>query len=386
MKRIYLDHAATTPMDADCAKLMFSYMKESFGNPSSLHFFGRKARGCVQIAREQVASLLHADRDEIVFTSGGSESDNFALKGAALANRKKGRHIITTQMEHHAVLHTCKWLEGEGFLVTYLPVNKNGLVLEEDVRRAIRPDTILISMMFANNELGTIQPVAAVGEMARSQGILFHTDAVQAAGHVPIDVKKMQIDLLSLSGHKFYGPPGMGALFVRRGTGLENLLHGGGQEFGLRAGTENVPGICGLGFAAEKAVRMMAKEEILLQELWGLLRKGIAEIMPSARFNGGAGQRLPGHLHVSFPGIDGQALLLALDMKGIAVSAGSACTAGKTEISHVLSAIGLPEEYAAGSVRFSLGRGNSKEEVEAVLALLPKLLARLLPEKKLDTI
>ena len=380
MKRIYLDHAATTPTDAECAELMFSYSMKNFGNPSSLHFFGRQARSCVQNARQQVARLLHAERDEIIFTSGGSESDNFALKGAALANREKGRHIITTQMEHHAVLHTCKWLEQEGFSVTYLPVNKNGRVLEEDIRRAIRPDTTLISMMFANNELGTIQPVAAVGEMARSQGILFHTDAVQAAGHIPVDVKKMQIDLLSLSGHKFYGPSGMGALFVRRGAGLENLLHGGGQEFGLRAGTENVPGICGLGLAAEKAARVMAEEEVLLRGLCRRLQEGIAEIMPSARFNGIEEKRLPGHLHVSFPGIDGQALLLALDMKGIAVSAGSACTAGKTEISHVLSAIGLTEEVAAGSIRFSLGRENSKEEVDAVLALLPKLLARLLPE------
>ncbi|MDD4599785.1 Cysteine desulfurase IscS [bioreactor metagenome] len=377
MKRIYFDHSATTPVDNEVAALMMEYMTEKFGNPSSIHSFGREVKKSVDEARQQLASLLNANSNEIFFTSGGTEADNLALKGLAFANRKKGNHIITTCIEHHAILHTCDYLEKNGFTVTYLPVDENAMVRLEDVKKAITDKTILISVMFANNEVGTIQPIKEIGQLAREKGIYFHTDAVQAVGNYPIDVKEYNIDLLTLSAHKFHGPKGIGALYIRRGVRIDAVQHGGGQERSLRAGTENVPGIVGLGKAAEIAQQDMTKKIARISTLRDKLIKGLMEKVPDIKLNGHPTQRMPGSVNFSFLYVEGESLLLNLDLKGIAASSGSACTSGSLDPSHVLLAMGLTHEVAHGSLRLTLGRGNTEEDVEYCLTVLPEIVGRL---------
>lgn len=376
-KRYYFDHAATTPTDKAIAETMLSYMTDTFGNPSSVHAYGREVRKEVALARESAASLIGADANEIFFTSGGSESDNFALKGVALANRKKGDHIITTQVEHHAVLHTCQWLEQNGFRVTYLPVDEYGMIRLEDLKAAITDRTILISVIFANNEVGTIQPIREIGEIAKEKGVYFHTDAVQAVGSVPIDVKAMQVDLLSLSAHKIYGPKGVGAIYIRRGVNIQPVQLGGAQERNMRAGTENVPGIIGLGMAAKLAKRDFAEKTARLTRLRDRLIAGILEKIPDVILNGHPTKRLPGNVNFSFRYVEGESLLLNLDMKGVCASSGSACTSGSLDPSHVLLAMGLSHEVAHGSLRLSLGRMNTDEDIDYLLETLPPIIERL---------
>ena len=376
MKPIYFDYAATTPTDQEVAALMADVMVHSFGNPSSVHGFGREALAIVAKARRQLAELIGARPQEIVYTSGGSESDNLALKGAAYACRQRGNHIVTTAIEHHALLHSCQQLEGQGFTVTYLQPDKDGRIDPAAVSAALRDETILISVMFANNEVGTVQPIREIGALARDRGIWFHTDAVQAAGHLPIDVAAMNIDLLSLSGHKFYGPKGIGALYVRSGIRLEPQIAGGAQERGLRAGTENVPAIAGLGMAAEKARSGQVAEAARLGSLSKQLIGEIEAKLPRAVLNGHRQQRLPGNVNFSFPGISGESLLLNLDMAGIAASSGSACAAGSLEPSHVLLAMGLDPELARSSLRISLGRGNTAAEIEYLAEQLVAIVRR----------
>lgn len=377
MKRIYFDHSATTPVDNEVAELMMEYMTEKFGNPSSIHSYGREVKKAVDEARQHVAALLGANANEIFFTSGGTEADNLALKGVAFANRKKGNHIITTAIEHHAILHTCEYLEKQGFTVTYLPVDENAMVRLEDVEKAITDKTILISVMFANNEVGTIQPIKEIGKLAKDKGILFHTDAVQATGNYPIDVKEYNIDLLTMSAHKFHGPKGVGALYVRRGVRIDAVQHGGGQERSLRAGTENVPGIVGLGKAAEIAKRDMDKKIAHITALRDKLIKGLFDKVPDIKLNGHPTQRMPGNVNFSFLYVEGESLLLNLDLKGIAASSGSACTSGSLDPSHVLLAMGLTHEVAHGSLRISLGRGNTQEDIDYCLTVLPEIVERL---------
>lgn len=377
MRRIYFDHSATTPTDEGVAQAMLTYMTTKYGNPSSVHAFGREVRKEVAEAREHIASLISADANEIFFTSGGSESDNFALKGIAFANQKKGNHIITTQIEHHAVLHTCQWLEKHGFNVTYLPVDEYGMICLDDLKAAITDKTILISIMFANNEMGTIEPVEEIGRVAKEKGIYFHTDAVQAVGNIPIDVNVMHIDLLSLSGHKFYGPKGIGAIYIRRSVKIEPVQLGGAQERNMRAGTENIPAIVGLGRAAAIAKRDFDKKTAHLTKLRDMLIKGIQEKIPDIKLNGHPVKRLPGNVNFSFRYIEGESLLLNLDMKGIAASSGSACTSGSLDPSHVLLAMGMTHEVAHGSLRISLGRDNTEEEIAYALEVLPQIIARL---------
>lgn len=377
MKRIYFDHSATTPVDEEVAKLMLEYMLEKFGNPSSIHSFGREVHKAVDEARNHVAALIGANANEIFFTSGGTEADNLALKGVALANRKKGNHIITTAIEHHAILHTCEYLEKQGFSITYLPVDEHARVKTEDVRDAITDQTILISIMFANNEVGTIQPIKEISEIAKEKGIYFHTDAVQAVGNYPIDVKELNLDLLTLSGHKFHGPKGIGALYVRRGVRIESVLQGGGQERSIRPGTENVPGIIGLGKAAEIAKRDMAKKVAHVTALRDKLTAGIRERISDIKLNGHPTLRMPGNVNFSFSYVEGESLLLNLDLKGIAASSGSACTSGSLDPSHVLLAMGLTHEVAHGSLRISLGRGNTAEDIDYCLTVLPEIIERL---------
>lgn len=377
MKRIYFDHSATTPVDEEVAKLMLEYMTEKFGNPSSIHSFGREVHKAVDEARNHVAALIGANANEIFFTSGGTEADNLALKGVALANRKKGNHIITTAIEHHAILHTCEYLEKQGFSITYLPVDEHARVQIEDVRNAITDQTILISVMFANNEVGTIQPIKEISEIAKEKGIYFHTDAVQAVGNYPIDVKELNLDLLTLSGHKFHGPKGVGALYVRRGVRIESVQQGGGQERSIRPGTENVPGIIGLGKAAEIAKRDMEKKIAHITALRDKLTAGIRERISDIKLNGHPTIRMPGNVNFSFSYVEGESLLLNLDLKGIAASSGSACTSGSLDPSHVLLAMGLTHEVAHGSLRISLGRGNTAEDIDYCLTVLPEIIERL---------
>lgn len=376
-RAIYMDHAATTYTKKEVLQEMLPFFTEYFGNPSSIHKFGRDVRKHVDIAREKVAKALGADPSEIYFTAGGSEADNWAVKGAAYANKSKGNHIITTRIEHHALLHTCEYLEKEGFEVTYLPVDEYGMVSLEDVRNAITDKTILISIMYANNEIGTIQPIAEIGKLAREKGIYFHTDAVQAVGSVKIDVKEQNIDMLSLSAHKFYGPKGIGALYIRKGVKLLSFIHGGAQERGRRAGTENVPGIIGLAKAIEQATTNLEEHSGRLTVLRDKLIKGIMEKVPYTRLNGHPEKRLPGNISFCFQYIEGESLLLNLDMKGIAGSSGSACTSGSLDPSHVLLAIGLPHEIAHGSLRLSLGDVNTEEDIDYVLDVLPEIVERL---------
>ena len=378
MAKIYFDHSATTPVDKQVAELMLEYMTEKYGNASSIHAFGREARKAVENARRKVASLIGAaSANEIFFTSGGTEADNLALKGVAYANRKKGNHIITTSIEHHAILHSCECLEKNGFTVTYLPVDEHAMVRLEDIRQAITDKTILISVMFANNEVGTIQPIKEIGQLAREKGIIFHTDAVQAIGSYPIDVKEYNIDLLTLAGHKFYGPKGVGALYVRHGIRLDAQQQGGSQERNMRAGTENVPGIVGLGKAAEIAERDMPVKLARIIALRDKLIAGITEKIPYIKLNGHPTIRLPGNVNFSFLYVEGESLLLNLDLKGIAASSGSACTSGSLDPSHVLLAMGLTHEVAHGSLRISLGRGNTEEDIDYCLEVLPEILERL---------
>ena len=377
MQRIYMDNAATTKVRPEVIEAMLPVMTQIYGNPSSVHYFGREARKALEKARAQVADALHAKKEEIYFCGGGSEADNWAIKGVAHALRKKGNHIITTAIEHHAVLHACQALEKEGFRVTYLPVDEYGLITPEQVEQAITPETILVTVMMANNEIGTMEPIAEIGAICRSYKVLFHTDAVQAIGHVDVNVSEMNIDMLSLSGHKFGAQKGVGALYIRTGVRIENLIDGGAQERAKRAGTENLPAIVGLGTAIELAEKERAAHNAHIQALRDQLIQGILEKIPETRLNGHPTKRLPGNVNISIRYIEGEALLLSLDMKGIAGSSGSACTSGSLDPSHVLLAIGLSHEIAHGSLRLSLGYENTQEEVEAVLTELPIIVERL---------
>ena len=377
MERIYLDNAATTRVRPEVAAEVLPIMTEVFGNASSVHAFGREGKKALEKARVQVANAIGAKKEEIYFTAGGSEADNWALKGAAAQLKGKGNHIITTQIEHHAILHTCKALEKDGFKVTYLPVDEYGLVTAEQVEAAITPETILVSIMFANNEIGTVEPIKEIGAVCKAHKVLFHTDAVQAIGHVAVDVKDMNIDMLSMSGHKFYAPKGVGALYLRTGVRLQNLIEGGAQERSRRAGTENLPAIVGMGKAIELICEEMEEENARITAMRDRLIAGILEKIPDARLNGHPEKRLPGNVNVSIRFIEGEALLLSLDMAGIAGSSGSACTSGSLDPSHVLLAIGLPHEIAHGSLRLTLGRDNTEKDVDYVLEQLPKIVERL---------
>ncbi len=377
MDRIYFDHAGTTPVTEHVLNGMLPYFRENYGNASSIHGTGRDARKAVENARRQVQHALCAENaSEIYFTSGGSESDNWAIKGCAMAQKEKGRHIVTTQIEHHAVLHTCAWLEQQGFDVTYLPVDKEGRVTPEQVRNAIREDTILVSVMTANNEIGTLEPVRELAEAAHERHILFHTDAVQAAGAIPVDVQSSGADLLSLSAHKFGGPKGIGALYVRKGTLMDRLIHGGDQERRMRAGTENLPGIVGLGIAITDACEQLEEHALHVRSLRDRLQKGIFERIHGVLLNGpvSAEERLPGNLNLSILGLQGESVLLRLDLEGIAASSGSACTAGSLDPSHVLLAIGRDTDTAHASVRLTLGWENTETEVDEVLRILPEIV------------
>lgn len=377
MRRVYLDHSATTPVRPEVAELVCKYMTVHFGNASSVYSFGREARKAVENAREQVAAVIGADPAEIIFTSGGTEADNLAIMGVAYANEKKGNHIITTQIEHHAVLDTCHYLEKKGFEVTYLPVDEHGLVSIRDLENSITDKTVLISVMHANNEVGTIQPVADIGRIARGRGVYFHTDAVQTFGKIPVNVKDMNIDLLAVSAHKIYGPKGTGCLYIRKGTKMNNIMFGGGQERKRRPGTENVPGIVGFGQAAEMAAAEMDQQMTYLAKQRDRLIAGIFKSIDHVKLNGHPEKRLPGNVNVSFRFVEGESLLLSLDMKGIAASSGSACTSGSLDPSHVLLAMGIPHEIAHGSLRMTLGRGNTEEDIDYVLEVLPEILNRL---------
>lgn len=374
---IYLDHAATTATRPEVVEAMLPYFTESFGNPSSVYGFSNKSKDAIATARDTIAKSLNADSKDIYFTAGGSESDNWALKETARVYKDKGRHIITSAIEHHAILHTCEFLEKEGFEVTYVGVDENGIIKMDELKAAIRPDTILISVMFANNEIGTIQPIKEIGALAKENGILFHTDAVQAYGQLPIDVNELNIDMLSASGHKLNGPKGIGFLYIRKGIKIRNLIHGGGQERARRAGTENVPGIVGLGKAVEIAVDTMNErtaKEIELRDY--LVERVLAEI-PYTRLNGDRFNRLPNNANFSFQFIEGESLLIMLDMAGICGSSGSACTSGSLDPSHVLLGIGLPHEIAHGSLRLTLGDENTKEEIDYVIENLKEIVQKL---------
>lgn len=374
---IYLDHAATTYVKPEVFEAMKPYFCEKFGNASSIYSIGRESKKAVEEARDKVAKALGAQPREIYFTGSGSEADNWALKGVAEAYKKKGNHIITSAIEHPAILNTCKYLEGEGFEVTYLPVDEDGLVSVDDVRNAIKDNTILISIMFANNEIGTIQPIEEIGAVAREKGVLFHTDAVQAVGNIPIDVEKMNIDLLSLSGHKFYGPKGIGALYIKKGVKISSLIHGGQQERGKRASTENVANIVGLGKAIELATENLEEYNKKIINLREKTIEGLMAKVPYIRLNGHRTKRLPGNVNMSFQYIEGESLLLMLDMKGICGSSGSACSSGSLDPSHVLLAIGLSHEIAHGSLRLSFGDENTEEDVEYILEEIPNIVSKL---------
>jgi len=375
--RIYLDHAATTPTRPEVVKAMLPFFGDAFGNPSSIHSLGQEAKGAIEEARTKVAELIGARSEEIVFTSGGTEADNFALKGVAFANEHKGNHIITTPIEHHAVLEVCKFLEKRGFRITCLPVDKYGMVDPDDVKRAITAKTIIISVMHASNEVGTIEPVEEIGKIAQEAGVHFHSDAVQTVGHIPVNVDKLKVDLLSISGHKFNGPKGVGALYVRKGTKLVSLMHGGEHEKRRRAGTENVPGIVGLAKAAELAGQEIGKEAERLAYLRDKLIKGLGDKIDQIRLNGHPTKRLPNNVNASIDFVEGESMLLNLDLEGICASTGSACSSSSLEPSHVLLALGLPPEQAHGSLRFTLGRDNTDADVERVLEVLPGIVAKL---------
>ena len=378
MQSAYLDYAATTPTDSEVLAAMMPYFTEVFGNPSSVYSFAAKSRKAIDTARGQVARALNAEPDEIFFTGSGTEADNWALKGTMERLRSKGDHLITTKIEHHAILHTAEYLEKvEGFHVTYLPVDSDGRVRMADLEAAMTDKTVLVSVMFANNEVGTIQPIGEIGSLCRRRGVLFHTDAVQAAAQLDIDVKALNIDMLSLSAHKMYGPKGVGAFYLRKGLRLENFVHGGGQEKGLRASTENLAGIVGLGVAIERLKAHLPKEKARLCALRDRLIDGVLSKIPDTKLNGARGdERLPNNTNFSFIGIEGETLLLDLDSKGISASTGSACSSASLEPSHVLLALGLSHEMAHGSLRMTLGRGTTGEQVDYVLNVLPEIVAR----------
>ena len=373
---VYVDNAATTQVDPDVAERVIPCFTSVFGNASSIHTAGRKAKELLDTAREQVANALGAEPGEIYFTAGGSESDNWAIKGVAHKFAKKGKHLITTAIEHHAVLHSMKSLEKEGFEVTYLPVDSEGFVTAEQVEKAIRPDTILVSVMFANNEIGSVEPIAEIGDVCKKHGVLFHTDAVQAVAHIKIDVKAMNIDMLSLSGHKFNAPKGVGALYIRKGITIPNLIDGGQQERGKRAGTENIPAIVGMGYAIEVATRELDERMSRVRKMRDRLRDELMRRIPYAKLNTPENSH-PGTLNISFQYIEGESILLMLDMNGICASSGSACTSGSLDPSHVLLAIGLPHEIAHGSVRMSIDHNNTEEEIDHIIDTLPKIIQRL---------
>jgi cysteine desulfurase len=386
MKRVYLDHAATTPVDRRVLKSMSPYFDREFGNASSLYHHGQQANLVMENSRRKIAKLINAEAEEIIFTSGGTESDNMALVGVAMANRDKGNHVITTKIEHHAVLETCRYLEKIGFSVTYLDVDRDGLVNPGEVEKAIGEKTILVSVMFVNNEIGTIQPISEIGRICRKKGVCFHTDAVQGFMKLPIDVKSMNTDLLSASAHKIYGPKGVGLLYVRKGIGMEPLIHGGNHEGGRRAGTENVAGIVGFARACEIASESMKEESKRLTGLRDGLVKAVLKI-PGSYLNGHPEKRLPGNANFRFEGIEGEALILRLDALGIEASTGSACSSHELKPSHVLTSIGLRQEQAHGSLRITLGRHTTKQEIDYVVGKLPKVvedLRRISPFGKLQ--
>lgn len=374
---IYLDNAATTRTAPEVVEAMLPYFSENYGNPSSIYGIGTKAKEAVTNTRAQIAKTLGAKTNEIYFTGGGSEADNWALIATAEAYENKGKHIITSKIEHHAILHTCQYLEKRGFEITYVDVDENGILKLDELKKAIRPDTILISVMFANNEIGTIQPIAEIGAIAKERGILFHTDAVQAYAHLPIDVNEMNIDMLSASGHKFNGPKGIGFLYIRTGIKTRSFVHGGQQERGRRAGTENVSGIVGLGKAAELAFEHMEARTKKELELRDYLIKRIEEEIPYCRLNGDAKRRLSNNVNYSFRFIEGESLLIMLDMKGICASSGSACTSGALDPSHVLLSIGLPHEIAHGSLRLTVSQDNTVEEMEQVVTAMKEIIEKL---------
>ena len=374
---IYLDNAATTKTAPEVLEAMLPYFTEYYGNPSSVYSFASRNKDEITKQREIIADVLGAKGNEIYFTAGGSEADNWALKATAEAYKEKGNHIITTKIEHHAILHTAEYLEKNGFEVTYLDVDENGVVKLEDLKAAIRPETILISIMFANNEIGTIEPIKEIGEIAKEHGILFHTDAVQAFGQIPINVDECHIDMLSASGHKLNGPKGIGFLYIRRGVKIRSFVHGGAQERKRRAGTENVPGIIGIGTAVKRAVDTMKERTDKEKELRDYMIERIEKEIPYARLNGHRTDRLPNNVNFSFQYIEGESLLIMLDMKGICASSGSACTSGSLDPSHVLLAIGLPHEIAHGSLRLTLGDDTTKEDLDYVTTCLKEIVARL---------
>jgi cysteine desulfurase len=377
MRRIYLDYAATTPTHPEVVKAMLPYFTEAFGNPSSIYSCGQQAKGAIEESRTKIADLIGARDEEIVFTSGGTEADNFAIKGVASTRDTRGNHIITSPIEHHAVIETCKFLGRRGFSITHLPVDEYGLVDPDDIKKAITDKTILISVMHANNEIGTIEPIAEIGKIAREAGIYFHTDAVQTVGHIPINVDELGVDLLSISAHKLYGPKGVGALYIRKGTKLVSLVHGGEQERGRRAGTYNVPGIIGFGRAVELAQQEMNQEAERLTPLRDKLINGLLERIDHTRLNGHPQKRLPNNVNISVDFVEGESMCLGLDLAGICASTGSACASSTLEPSHVLLVTGLSPERAYGSLRFTLGKWTTEEEIDQVLEVLPPLVAKL---------
>ncbi|MGE5543343.1 MAG: cysteine desulfurase NifS [Bacillota bacterium] len=374
MKEIYFDHSATTPVDPSVVEAMLPYLKDRYGNPSSNYRLGKEARHAMENAREQVAALIGAHPDEIIFTSGGTEANNLAILGTAYKKWEKGRHIITSAIEHRAVLEPCKFLRSQGFDVTFLPVDESGMVDPGDVEEAIRTDTILVSIMHANNEIGTIQPVEEIGKIAKERGITFHCDAVQSIGRIPVDVEKLGCDMLSISAHKLYGPKGVGCLYLRKGTEIVPLITGGGQERDLRGGTENLPGMVGFGRAAELAGQVLQRSRWEMVFLRDRIIEGISERIPNSFLNGHRFQRLPGHVSFSFSNVDGRALISMLDEKGIAASHGSACHSDSPGPSHVLKALGYSDELAQSTLRITLGRDNDDHQVDYLLAILPDII------------
>jgi cysteine desulfurase len=377
MRRIYFDHAATTKTDPRVVEAMLPFLGETFGNPSSVHDFGQEARAAVEAARKRVADLIGARANEIVFTSTGTEADNFAIKGMVAAAQKKGNHIVTSVIEHHAVLHSCKKLEKQGFQVKYVPVDSHGTVNPDDVAKAILPSTILVSIMHANNEVGTIQPIEEISKIVKEKGIVFHTDAVTTVGNIPVNVNRLGVDLLSLAGHQFYGPKGVGALYIRQGVRIAPFIDGGIQEDGRRAGTENVPAIVGLGRAAEVAEQEMGPAAERCKRLRDAMEAGVKERIQYLRVNGHPENRLPGHLSICAQYIEGESMVLFLNMEGIAASSGSTCSSKALKASHVLTAMGVPPDVAQGSLLFTLGRDNTMEDVEHFLKVFPPIVERL---------
>ena len=377
MRNVYFDHSATTPIDTIVVDTMLPFLKEKFGNPSSIHSFGREAKVALEEAREAVAQFLNCRAADIYFTSCGTESDNIAIKGVANQLKHKGNHIITSLIEHHAVLHTCEYLEKNGFEITYLKPDKYGMIHPESVKNAIKDETILITIMHANNEVGTINDIAEIGKIAREKGVLFHTDAVQTFGKIEIDLATLPVDLMSVSAHKIHGPKGVGALYLRKGIRITKFIHGGEHERGRRPGTENIPGIVGMAAAVKQCQESLNKNYEYVKELRDFYYNELNKVIPNLHLNGHPEKSLPGHLNLSFARIEGEALLLSMDLKGVAASSGSACTSGSLNPSHVLAAMGVKAELAQSSIRFTLGKGNSKEDIEYVMSFLPEIVERL---------